>query len=47
MVLIDWLYSWFWNPAIDFILSIPMVIHVTIKAIGSTWLGFWILKKLN
>jgi len=47
MVFIDWLYSWFWNPAIDFLLSIPMVIHQTIKAITSTWLGLWILKKLN
>jgi hypothetical protein len=47
MVIIDWLYSWFWNPAIDFLLSIPMVIHQTIKAITSTWLGLWILKKLN
>jgi hypothetical protein len=29
------------------LLSIPLVIHQTIKAITSTWLGLWILKKLN
>ena len=47
MAVIEWLYSWFWNPAIDFALLIPMVMHQTIKAITSTWLGFYILKKLD
>jgi len=47
MVIFDWLYGWFWNPLLDFVLSLPMVIHQSIKAIFSTWLGLWILKKLN
>ena len=47
MVIFDWLYGWLWNPLLDFVLSLPMVLHQTIKAIFSTWLGLWILKKLN
>tara|TARA_X000001036_G_scaffold93559_1_gene86212 strand:+ start:694 stop:996 length:303 start_codon:yes stop_codon:yes gene_type:complete len=47
LAIFNWLYGWFWNLLIDFVLSLPMVIHQSIKAIFSTWLGLWILKKLN
>tara|TARA_B110000444_G_scaffold260509_1_gene307772 strand:- start:1489 stop:1791 length:303 start_codon:yes stop_codon:yes gene_type:complete len=47
LAIFNWLYGWFWNPLLDFVLSLPMVIHQSIKAIFSTWLGLWILKKLN
>ena len=42
-----WLYTWLWNPYLDFILSLPFVLSQSVKAIFSTWLGFWILKQLN
>ena len=45
--IVDWFYSWFWNPWLDFIFSLPLIISQTFKAIVSTWLGFWILKKIN
>jgi len=45
--IVDWLYSWFWNSYLDFIFSLPVVIAQTVKAIVSTWLGFWILNKIN
>ena len=31
----------------NFIWSLPTVIHQLFKAVVSTWLGIWILKKLN
>ena len=45
--IVEWLYSWFWNAWLDFIFSLPLIIAQTFKAIASTWLGFWILKKLK
>ena len=47
MYVVDWLYTWFWNPYLDFIFSLPVVIAQTVKAVVSTWLGFWILNKIN
>jgi len=44
---IHWLYTWFWEPYLDFVLSLPLLIHQPIKAIFSTLIGFWILKKLD
>ena len=44
---VEWFYSWFWNAWLDFVLSLPLILSQTFKAIVSTWLGFWILKKLN
>ncbi|MDG2060918.1 MAG: hypothetical protein P8J93_03755 [SAR86 cluster bacterium] len=46
-VIINWLYVWIWNPYLDFILSLPLILTQTFRAIFSTWLGFWILKKLK
>ena len=43
MVIIDWLYTWLWNPCLDFVLAIPIIFGTTVKAVFSTWLGFWIL----
>ena len=31
----------------DFIWSLPIVIHAFIKAVLSTWLGFWLLRIAN
>ena len=45
--IVEWFYSWFWNAWLDFIFSLPLIITQTFKAIISTWLGFWILKKLK
>ena len=45
--IVDWLYSWLWNPFLDFIFSLPLIIAQTFKAIISTWLGFWILRKIS
>ncbi|MBD63489.1 MAG: hypothetical protein CMD68_05335 [Gammaproteobacteria bacterium] len=45
--LVDWLYSWFWNIWLDFVFSLPLILSQTFKAIISTSLGFWILKKIN
>ena len=45
--LVEWLYSWFWNAWLDFVLSLSLILSQTFKAIVSTWLGFWILKKIN
>jgi len=45
--LVNWFYSWFWNVWLDFIFSLPLILSQTFKAIVSTWLGFWILKKIN
>ena len=44
---VEWFYSWFWNVWLDFVLSLPLILSQTFKAIVSTWLGFWILKKIN
>ena len=44
---VEWFYSWFWNAWLDFVLSLSLILSQTFKAIVSTWLGFWILKKLN
>ena len=45
--LVEWFYSWFWNAWLDFIFSLSLILSQTFKAIVSTWLGFWILKKIN
>ena len=45
--IIDWLYTWFWNAFLDWLLSLPMILHGTLKAIVSTWLGFWILRNIK
>jgi hypothetical protein len=45
--IVEWFYSWFWNAWLDFVFSLPLIIAQTFKAIVSTWLGLWILKKLK
>ena len=45
--LVDWFYSWFWNAWLNFVFSLPLILSQTFKAIVSTWLGFWILKRIN
>ena len=45
--LVEWFYLWFWNAWLDFVFSLPLILSQTFKAIVSTWLGFWILKKIN
>jgi hypothetical protein len=44
---IDWMYTWMSKPLLDWVLSIPIIIHQTVKAIVSTWFGIWILRKLD
>ena len=45
--IVDWFYSWFWKAWLDFVFSLPLILSQTFKAIFSTWLGLWILKKIN
>ena len=45
--IVDWFYSWFWNAWLNFVFSLPLILSQTFKAIISTWLGFWLLKKIN
>ena len=45
--IVDWFYSWLWNAWLDFVFSLPLILSQSLKAIFSTWLGFWILKKIN
>ena len=45
--IVDWFYSWFWNFWLDFIFSLPLILSQTFKAVVSSWLGFWLLKKIN
>ena len=45
--IVDWFYSWFWNAWLNFVFSLPLILSQTFKAIFSTWLGFWLLKKIN
>ena len=45
--IIEWLYTWFWNALLDWVFSLPMILHATLKAIFTTWLGLWILKNIN
>ena len=47
MVIIDWLYTWFWNPYLDFVIAIPIIFTTAIKAVFSTWLGFCILGRMK
>ena len=44
---VDWFYSWFWNVWVDFVLSLSLILSQTFKAVVSTWIGLWILKKIN
>ena len=43
--IVDWFYSWFWNAWLNFVFSLPLILSQTFKAIISTWLGLWLLKK--
>ena len=45
--IVDWFYSWFWNAWLNFVFSLPLILSQTFKAIISTCLGFWLLKKIN
>jgi len=38
-----WLYSFVWNPWMDFVFSLPIVLHASLKAVVNTWFGFWLL----
>ena len=45
--IVNWFYSWFWNVWLNFVFSLPLILSQTFKAIISTWLGFWLLKKIK
>ena len=47
IIVIDWLYSWFWQSYLDFVLSLPLLLVGPIKALASLYIGFWILKKID
>lgn len=44
---IDWMYTWMSKPLLDWVLSLPITLHQTVKAFVSTWLGIWLLRKAN
>jgi len=41
----DWVYSWFWNVALDFFYQFPALVMTTLKLVVNTWLGYWLLEK--
>ena len=45
--LVNVAYTWFSNPLLDWVFSLPIILHTSFKAVASTWLGFWILKKIR
>ena len=45
--IIEWAYTWFLIAFLDWVFSLPIILHQTLKAIFSTWLGFWILKNIR
>jgi hypothetical protein len=41
----EWLYSWFWNDLLNFILVyLPAVVFLSIRTTVTTVLGFWALN---
>ena len=44
---IDWMYTWISKPLLDWVLSIPIVLHQSIKAVASTWFGILLLRNLD
>ena len=42
-------YTYFILPDVlaDFIWSLPTVIHASLKTVVSTWLGFWLLRRVK
>ena len=47
LFIVEWLYTWFWNALLDWVFSLPAILHASLKAIVSIWLGLWILKNIN
>ncbi|PCH62344.1 MAG: hypothetical protein COC19_03045 [SAR86 cluster bacterium] len=45
--LMDWLYGWIFNDLLNFVLSLPLIISQSLKALISTYLGLWILKTFK
>jgi hypothetical protein len=45
MVVVDWLYGWMWGAYLDFIFGLPLIFAQAFKALASTFLGLWILRK--
>ena len=43
----DWMYTWISKPLLDWVLSIPIVVHQSVKAVASTWFGIWLLRNLE
>jgi hypothetical protein len=41
------MYTWLPKYLLDWVLSIPIIIHQSVKAIVSTWFGIWLLRKLD
>ena len=44
---IDWMSTWISKPLLDWVLSIPIVLHQSVKAVASTWFGIWLLRNLD
>jgi len=47
LFIVEWLYTWFWNALLDWVFSLPAILHASLKAVVSTWLGLWILKNID
>jgi len=39
-----WLYSWFWQSWLDFWWGFPAIILGSVKLIGNTLFGWWLLN---
>ncbi len=42
-----WLYGFIWNPFLDFMFSLPFVLHQLFEAVATTWLGLWLLRVVE
>jgi len=47
LFIVEWLYTWFSNALLDWVFSLPAILHASLKAVVSTWLGLWILKNID
>jgi hypothetical protein len=45
LTVIDWMYTWIPKNLLDSSLSLPIILHQTVKAFVSTLLGIWLLRK--
>ena len=43
----DWIYSWLWNAFLDLVYQFHALIVSSLKAIITSYFGYWLLRKLK